>query len=165
MSKHSNVSAEHQQAVQNERQATGLRVAVIAGRFNDFIVEPLLNGAVGLLEQHGAKRDAIKVLRVPGAFELPLVAQKLAASGRFDAVIALGAVIRGDTPHFEFVAGECAAGLARVALDTGVPVIFGVLTTDTVEQASDRAGGKHGNKGADAALTAIEMVRLLRDLP
>ncbi len=165
MSKHSNVSAEHQQAVQNERQATGLRVAVIAGRFNDFIVEPLLNGAVGLLEQHGAQRDAIKVLRVPGAFELPLVAQKLAASGRFDAVIALGAVIRGDTPHFEFVAGECAAGLARVALDTGVPVIFGVLTTDTVEQASDRAGGKHGNKGADAALTAIEMVRLLRDLP
>ena len=105
------------------------------------------------------------MLRVPGAFELPLVAQKLAASGRFDAVIALGAVIRGDTPHFDFVAGECAAGLARVALDTGVPVIFGVLTTDTVEQASDRAGGKHGNKGADAALTAIEMVRLLRDLP
>ena len=151
--------------MQNERHAQGLRVAIIAGRFNDFIVEPLLSGAVELLEQHGAQRDAIKVLRVPGAFELPLVAQKLAASGRFDAVIALGAVIRGDTPHFDFVAGECAAGLARVALDTGVPVIFGVLTTDTVEQASDRAGGKHGNKGADAALTAIEMVRLLRDLP
>jgi 6,7-dimethyl-8-ribityllumazine synthase len=165
MSKHSSVSAEHQRAVQNERQAQGLRVAIIAGRFNDFIVEPLLNGAVSLLEQHGAQRDAIKVLHVPGAFELPLVAQKLAASGRFDAVIALGAVIRGDTPHFDFVAGECAAGLARVALDTGIPVIFGVLTTDTVEQASDRAGGKHGNKGADAALTAIEMVRLLRDLP
>jgi 6,7-dimethyl-8-ribityllumazine synthase len=165
MSKHSSVSAEHQQAVQGERQAQGLRVAVIAGRFNDFIVEPLVTGAVGLLEQHGAQRDAIKVLRVPGAFELPLVAQKLAASGRFDAVIALGAVIRGDTPHFDFVAGECAAGLARVALDTGVPVIFGVLTTDTVEQASDRAGGKHGNKGAEAALTAIEMVRLLRELP
>ena len=165
MSKHSSVSAEHQQAGQNERHAQGLRVAIVAGRFNDFIVEPLLSGAVELLEQHGAQRDAIKVLRVPGAFELPLVAQKLAASGRFDAVIALGAVIRGDTPHFDFVAGECAAGLARVALDTGVPVIFGVLTTDTVEQASDRAGGKHGNKGADAALTAIEMVRLLRDLP
>ena len=165
MSRHSSVSAEHRQAVQNERHAQGLRVAIIAGRFNDFIVEPLLSGAVELLEQHGAQRDAIKVLRVPGAFELPLVAQKLAASGRFDAVIALGAVIRGDTPHFDFVAGECAAGLARVALDTGVPVIFGVLTTDTVEQASDRAGGKHGNKGADAALTAIEIVRLLRDLP
>ena len=165
MSKHSSVAAEHQQAVQGERQAAGLRVAVIAGRFNDFIVEPLLSAAVELLQQHGAQRDAIKVLRVPGAFELPLVAQKLAASGRLDAVIALGAVIRGDTPHFDFVAGECAAGLARVALDTGVPVIFGVLTTDTVEQASDRAGGKHGNKGADAALTAIEMVRLLRDLP
>ena len=164
MSKHSSVSAQHQQAAQSERQAAGLRVAIIAGRFNDFIVEPLLNGAVELLVQHGAQRDAVQVLRVPGAFELPLVAQKLAASGRFDAVIALGAVIRGDTPHFDFVAGECAAGLARVALDTGVPVIFGVLTTDTVEQASDRAGGKHGNKGAEAALTAIEMVQLLRDL-
>lgn len=165
MSKHSGVSAHHQQAAQGERQAQGLRVAIIAGRFNDFVVEPLLSGALGLLEQHGALREAIKVLRVPGAFELPLVAQKLAASGAFDAVIALGAVIRGDTPHFDFVAGECAAGLARVALDTGVPVIFGVLTTDTVQQAKDRAGGKLGNKGAEAALTAIDMVRLLRALP
>ena len=164
MSKHSSVAAERQQSMQGERLAQGMRVAVIAGRFNDFIVEPLLNGALGLLEQHGADRKAIKVLRVPGAFELPLVAQKLAGSRRYDAVIALGAVIRGDTPHFDFVAGECAAGLSRVALDTGVPVIFGVLTTDTVEQATDRAGGKHGNKGAEAALSAIEMVHLLRDL-
>ncbi len=163
MSKHSSVAAGRQQALQGERQAQGMRIAIIAGRFNEFIVEALLSGAVDLLEQHGADRGAVKVLHVPGAFELPLVAQKLAASGRFDAVIALGAVIRGDTPHFEFVAGECAAGLSRVALDTGVPVIFGVLTTDTIEQASDRAGGKHGNKGAEAALTAIEMVRLLRD--
>jgi 6,7-dimethyl-8-ribityllumazine synthase len=164
MSEHSSVAAERQRTLEGERLARGIRVAIVAARFNDFIVEPLLSAAVELLYKHGADQGAIKVLHVPGAFELPLAAQKLAQSGRYDALIALGAVIRGDTPHFDYVAGECAAGLQRVSLDTGVPVIFGVLTTNTVEQATDRAGGKHGNKGADAALTAIEMVALLRSL-
>jgi 6,7-dimethyl-8-ribityllumazine synthase len=164
MSQHSSVAADRQRKIEGERLARGMRVAIVAARFNDFIVEPLLNGAVQLLQKHGAEQRAIKVVHVPGAFELPLVAQKLAKSRHYDAVIALGAVLRGDTPHFDYVAGECAAGLLRVSLDTGVPVIFGVLTTDTVEQATDRAGGKHGNKGADAALTAIEMVALLRSL-
>jgi len=164
MSQHSSVAADRQRKIVGERLARGMRVAIVAARFNHFIVEPLLNGAVQLLQNHGAEQRAIKVVHVPGAFELPLVTQKLAKSRHFDAVIALGAVVRGDTPHFDYVAGECAAGLLRVSLDTGVPVIFGVLTTDTVEQATDRAGGKHGNKGADAALTAIEMVALIRSL-
>ena len=164
MSQHSSVAADRQRKLEGERLARGMRVAIVAARFNDFIVEPLLNGAVQLLQKHGAEQRAIKIVHVPGAFELPLVAQKLAKSRHYDAVIALGAVVRGDTPHFDYVAGECAAGLLRVSLDTSVPVIFGVLTTDTVEQATDRAGGKHGNKGADAALTAIEMVALLRSL-
>ena len=164
MSEHSSVAADRQRKIVGERLARGMRVAIVAARFNHFIVEPLLNGAVQLLQNHGAEQRAIKVVHVPGAFELPLVTQKLAKSRHFDAVIALGAVVRGDTPHFDYVAGECAAGLLRVSLDTGVPVIFGVLTTDTVEQATDRAGGKHGNKGADAALTAIEMVALIRSL-
>ena len=164
MSQHSSVASDRQRQLKSEKLARGMRVAIVAARFNDFIVGPLLKGAVGLLQEHGAEERSIKVLHVPGAFELPLVAQKLAKSRHYDAVIALGAVVRGDTPHFDYVAGECAAGLMRVSLDTGLPVIFGVLTTDTVEQATDRAGGKHGNKGADAALTAIEMVALLRSL-
>ena len=164
MSQHSSVASDRQRQLKSEKLARGMRVAIVAARFNDFIVGPLLKGAVGLLQEHGAEERSIKVLHVPGAFELPLVAQKLAKSRHYDAVIALGAVVRGDTPHFDYVAGECAAGLMRVSLDTGLPVIFGVLTTDTVEQATDRAGGKHGNKGADAALTAIEMVTLLRSL-
>ncbi|NNM61729.1 MAG: 6,7-dimethyl-8-ribityllumazine synthase [Steroidobacteraceae bacterium] len=150
--------------IEGDLSVRDLRVACVAARFNDFIVEPLLRGALDALGRHGVGKDGIDVVRVPGAFELPIVVRKLAASGRYDALIALGAVIRGDTPHFDYVAGECAAGLARIALDSGVPVAFGVLTTDTVEQASDRAGGKAGNKGADAALTAIEMVALLRKL-
>jgi 6,7-dimethyl-8-ribityllumazine synthase len=145
-------------------RANGLRIAIAAARFNDFIVGPLLRGALDALARNGAAPGDITVARVPGAFELPLVARSMALSKRFDAVIALGAVIRGDTPHFDYVAGECAAGLTRVALDSGVPIIFGVLTTDSVEQANDRAGGKEGNKGADAALTAVEMVSLLRKL-
>lgn len=165
MSRHSSVGSSRQQADQRQRRARGLRVGIVAGRFNDFIVAPLLEGAVELLLAHGAARRDVAVWRVPGAFELPLAAQRLARSGRFDAVIALGAVIRGDTPHFDFVAGECAAGLMRASLDTGVPVIFGVLTTDTEKQARARAGGRHGNKGAEAALTAIDMVQLLRDMP
>jgi 6,7-dimethyl-8-ribityllumazine synthase len=142
--------------------AEDLRFACIAARFNEFVVEPLLQGAVDTLRRHGVPAARIDVVRVPGAFEIPLTVRKLAASGRYDALIALGAVIRGDTPHFDYVAGECASGLARVALESGLPVAFGVLTTDTVEQATDRAGGKDGNKGADAALTAIEMANLLR---
>ncbi len=156
--------SENIKIIEGDLSVRDLRVACVAARFNDFIVEPLLRGALDALGRHGVGKDGIDVVRVPGAFELPIVVRKLAASGRYDALIALGAVIRGDTPHFDYVAGECAAGLARIALDSGVPVAFGVLTTDTVEQASDRAGGKAGNKGADAALTAIEMVALLRKL-
>ncbi len=150
--------------IEGELAAAGLRIACIAARFNEFVVDPLVEGAVATLRRHGVPASHIEVIRVPGAFEIPLVARKLALSGRYDALIALGAVIRGDTPHFDYVAGECAAGIARAALDSGVPVAFGVLTTDTLEQATDRAGGKDGNKGADAALTAIEMANLLRRL-
>jgi 6,7-dimethyl-8-ribityllumazine synthase len=142
--------------------AENLRFACVAARFNEFVVEPLLQGAIDTLQRHGVAAERIDVVRVPGAFEIPLAVRKLAGSGRYDALIALGAVIRGDTPHFDYVAGECASGLSRVALETGLPVAFGVLTTDTVAQATDRAGGKDGNKGADAALTAIEMANLLR---
>jgi 6,7-dimethyl-8-ribityllumazine synthase len=147
--------------------ATGMRIAIVAGRFNDHITKPLLDGALGALAAAGL--DAVPVHWVPGAFEIPLVAQRLAGSGEFDAVICLGAVIRGDTPHFDFVAGECAAGIARVSLDTGVPVVFGVLTTDTLEQALARVGqgevgGLSVNKGDESARTAVEMVSLLRQL-
>ena len=140
--------------------ATGMRVAIVAGRFNEHITRPLLAGARKVLEQHGA--DPAPVYWVPGAFEIPLLAKKLADSGRCDAVVCLGAVIRGDTPHFEYVAGECARGLMQVGLETGVPVVFGVLTTDDLDQALARAGGPVGNKGEESALTAIEMVAHLR---
>jgi 6,7-dimethyl-8-ribityllumazine synthase len=143
--------------------ATGMRIAVVAGRFNDHITMPLLEGALGTLR--GAGLDDVPVHWVPGAFEIPLVAQRLAVSGDCDAVICLGAVIRGDTPHFDFVAGECAAGIARVSLDTGVPVVFGVLTTDDLDQALARCGGAVGNKGEESAATAVEMVNLLQQLP
>jgi 6,7-dimethyl-8-ribityllumazine synthase len=124
----------------------------------------LIRGALDALKRHGATEKQIEIVRVPGAFDIPIVVRKLALSRRYDAVIALGAVVRGQTPHFDYVAGECASGLARIALETGVPVAFGVLTTDTMEQAVDRAGGKAGNKGADAALAAVEMANLLRRL-
>jgi 6,7-dimethyl-8-ribityllumazine synthase len=137
------------------------RIAIVASRFNGFIVEQLVEGARDALSRRGVEPS---LLWVPGAFELPLAADRLAASGRFDAVIALGAVIRGGTPHFEYVAGACANGLARVALDRGVPVSFGVLTTDDVEQALARAGTGEGNKGFDAAVTALEMVATLHAL-
>jgi 6,7-dimethyl-8-ribityllumazine synthase len=139
-----------------------MKIAVVASRFNRFIVDQLLAGAQDAMERHGIEPSRQSVVWVPGAFELPLLADRLAASGGFDAVIALGAVIRGGTPHFDYVAGECAAGLRQVALDRGVPVIFGVLTTDTVEQALERAGTGEGNKGFDAALAAMEMVATLR---
>ena len=143
----------------------GLRIAIAASRFNDFITERLLAGASDGLLRHGVDEGSITVAWAPGAFELPLVAQRLASSGEYDAVICIGAVIRGATGHYEHVAGQCAAGIERVQLDTGVPVIFGVLTCDTLEQAINRAGGKAGNKGFEAAVTAVEMVNLLRRLP
>jgi len=138
------------------------RIAVVAARFNRFIVDQLVAGADDAFERQGIPADSRTLVWVPGAFELPLMASQLAASGRFDAIVALGAVIRGGTPHFDYVAGTCADGLARVALDYGLPVVFGVLTTDDVEQALERAGTGEGNKGFDAALTALEMIGTLR---
>jgi 6,7-dimethyl-8-ribityllumazine synthase len=140
------------------------RYALVAARFNGFVVEALVAGARDVLLRHGVKDSAIELVRVPGAWELAQVVGKLAASGRYAAVVALGAVIRGATPHFDYVAGECAKGLARVAQETGVPVAFGVLTTDRIEQAIERAGTKAGNKGADAAMAALEMASLYRQL-
>ena len=137
------------------------RIAVIASRFNRFIVDQLVAGAEDALERRGVAPARRTLVWVPGAFELPLLASRLAASGRYDAVIALGAVIRGGTPHFDYVAGTCADGLARVALDHGLPVVFGVLTTDDVEQALERAGTGEGNKGFDAAMTALDMIETL----
>ena len=136
------------------------RFVLVAGRFNGFVVEALVNGARDTLVRHGVAADAIDLVRVPGAWEIPQAAQRLAKSGKYAAVIALGAVIRGATPHFDYVAGEAAKGLAAAAHESGVPVAFGVLTTDTIEQAIERAGTKAGNKGADAALAALEMVNL-----
>lgn len=149
---------------EGELQIEGARFGVIASRFNAFIVEHLVTGALDALKQHGIGDDAVDVVRVPGAYELPLAAKIMAKRGRYDAIIALGCVIRGATAHFELVAGECARGLAQVALDFDLPVAFGVLTTDTIEQAIERAGAKSGNKGGDAARTALEMVSLLRKL-
>ena len=141
------------------------RFALIAARFNSAIVEPLIAGALDGLKRHGVADDAIDVVWVPGSYEIPLVAKRLAVGGRYAALICLGAVIRGDTDHYDYVAGEAAKGIAQASLATGVPVIFGILTCDTLEQAINRAGAKAGNKGFDAALTAIEMVNLLRNLP
>ena len=137
------------------------RFALVASRFNSFVVESLIAGAVDTLRRHGVADAQITLVRSPGAFELPLVVQKVAASGNYDAIVALGAVIRGGTPHFEYVAGECTKGIAQVSLASGLPVAFGVLTVDTIEQAIERAGTKAGNKGAEAALSALEMVSLL----
>jgi len=143
----------------------GLRVAIVCGRFNDLITERLLAGARDGLLRHGVDEASVTVAWAPGAFEIPLVAKQLAASGSYDAVITLGAVIRGATGHYEMVAGQCAAGIQRAQMDTGVPVVFGVLTVDTIEQAIERAGTKAGNKGYESAETAIEMADLLRQLP
>jgi len=140
------------------------RYGIVAGRFNGFITESLLKGALDGLRRHGVDEDRIDVVWVPGAFEIPLVARKMAASGRYDAVICLGCVIRGATPHFDYVAGEAASGIAVAARDTGVPVIFGVLTTENLEQAIERAGTKAGNRGWDAALAALEMADVMRRL-
>ncbi|HSL57002.1 MAG TPA: 6,7-dimethyl-8-ribityllumazine synthase [Acidimicrobiales bacterium] len=142
----------------------GLRIAVVVSRWNELITTPLLDGAVRTLRRHGVADDDIEVAWVPGSFEIPLAARAIAASGRVQAVVALGAVIRGATGHYDHVAGQCAAGLQRAQLDTGVPCVFGVLPTETIEQAVERAGTKAGNKGSEAALTAIEMATLLAEL-
>jgi 6,7-dimethyl-8-ribityllumazine synthase len=149
---------------EGQLSAAGLRFAIVISRFNSFITERLLAGAMDALARTGASPDAIDVVKVPGSWEIPLVAGELARQKRHDAVICLSAVIRGDTPHFDYVAAEAAKGIAHVSVDSGVPVAFGVLTTNTLEQAIDRAGAKGGNKGFDAAMTAVEMANLLRSL-
>lgn len=151
--------------IEGDFQAAGqARIGIVLSRFNAFIVERLLDGARDSLLRHGVQEDNITVARVPGAYELPLAAQHMGRSGRYDAIIALGCVIRGATPHFDYVAAEAAKGLAQVQMDQGIPVAFGVLTTDSIEQAIERAGTKAGNKGADAAMSALEMISLLRSL-
>ncbi|MBR7553596.1 6,7-dimethyl-8-ribityllumazine synthase [Allobacillus sp. GCM10007491] len=143
---------------------TGLKVAIVVGRFNEFINERLLDGAVSALKRHGVDENDIEVAWVPGAYEIPLAAKKLAETKKYDALVTLGSVIRGATPHFEYVSGEVSSGVAAVSKETGVPTIFGVLTTDTIEQAIERAGTKAGNKGYDCAIAAIEMANLLQEI-
>jgi 6,7-dimethyl-8-ribityllumazine synthase len=150
--------------LEGQLTAQGLRFAIVVSRFNSLVTQRLLEGALDALRRHGADENAITVVYVPGSFEIPLVAKRLAQSGAFDAVICLGCIIRGDTPHFEYVASEAAKGIAQVALETGVPTIFGVVTADTLEQALERAGAKAGNRGFEAAMTAMEMANLMRQL-
>lgn len=150
--------------IEGNLRGDGKKLGIIVARFNSFISEKLLDGAVDSLVRSGVKEEDIDVARVPGAFEIPLIAQNMAKSGKYDAVICLGTVIRGATPHFDYVAGEVAKGTAQVMLDTGVPVLFGVLTTETIEQAIERAGSKAGNKGSDVAVAALEMISLLAAL-
>ncbi|MFA5339589.1 MAG: 6,7-dimethyl-8-ribityllumazine synthase [Candidatus Omnitrophota bacterium] len=150
--------------VEGQLIAKGKKFAIVVSRFNDFISKRLLEGAIDTLLRHGAKEGEIEAVWVPGAFEIPVVANKIAKSKKFDAVICIGAVIKGSTPHFEYVAGEAAKGVAKVSLDTGIPVIFGVITAENLEQAIERAGTKDGNKGRDAAISAIEMVNLLENI-
>ena len=148
------------QHIEGDFRSNNGRYGILVTSFKSFIVDSLLNGAIDALKRHGIKESQIKVYHVPGAYELPLVAKRLAQSEQFEALIALGAVIRGGTPHFDYVAGECAKGIGQVSLDTGLPISFGVLTTDSIEQAIERAGTKAGNKGAEAAMTALELVNL-----
>jgi 6,7-dimethyl-8-ribityllumazine synthase len=145
--------------------AEGLKIAIVIARFNEFITRRLLGGAMDALQRHGGDEKQVEVAWVPGSFEIPLVAQKMAASGKYDAVICLGAVIRGATPHFEYVASEAAKGIAQASMQTGVPVIYGIVTADTIEQAVERAGTKAGNRGFDAAVSAMEMANLVNQLP
>jgi len=151
--------------IQGSYQGEGRKFALIVARFNEFIAGKLVDGALDGLTRHGVTEDDVTVVRVPGAFEIPLAALHVAASGEFDAVICLGAIIRGHTPHFDYVAAEASKGVAQASLDTGVPILFGIITADTLEQAIDRAGAKSGNKGFDAALAAIEMANLISELP
>ena len=150
--------------IEGELQGQGLKFCIIVSRFNDFITSRLLDGALDALIRHGVSEDDIEVVRVPGSFEIPLIAKKAALRASYDAIICLGTVIRGATPHFDYVAAEVSKGIASASMDTGVPMSFGVLTTDTIEQAIERAGTKSGNKGWDAALSAIEMARLIKKL-
>ena len=150
--------------IEGELQAKGIKFGIIVSRFNDFITSRLLDGAVDALVRHGAKEDDIEVVKVPGSFEIPLVAKRMASKGTYNAVICLGTVIRGATPHFDYVASEVSKGVAAASLETGVPIAFGVITSDTIEQAIERAGTKAGNKGWDAAITAIEMAQVLKKI-
>jgi 6,7-dimethyl-8-ribityllumazine synthase len=158
----------HQEAamkvIEGKLQARDLKFGIVLSRFNDFITSRLLDGAVDGLVRHGAIEKDIEVVRVPGSFEIPMVAKKMAASGKYDALICLGTVIRGATPHFDYVAAEVSKGIASASLETGVPIAFGVITSDTIEQAVERAGSKSGNKGWDAAMTAIEMAQVVKQL-
>jgi 6,7-dimethyl-8-ribityllumazine synthase len=164
MNKQGDVRMSKVKVYEGNLSAEGGKFALVASRFNSFIVDQLEAGAIDALIRHGAKKEDVHLVKAPGAFELPIVVQKLAASKKYDAIIALGAVIRGGTPHFEYVAGECVKGIAQVSLQYSIPVSFGVLTVDTLEQAIERAGTKAGNKGAEAALSAIEMVSLFNSL-
>lgn len=150
--------------VEGEFSGASANFVILVARFNSFIVDSLLDGALDALKRHGVSENSITIIKVPGAFELPLVAQKAAKTGKYDAIIALGAVIRGGTPHFDYVAGECTKGLGQVSLNNEIPMAFGVLTVDSIEQAIERAGTKAGNKGADAAMTALEMISVMRKL-
>lgn len=150
--------------IEGELQAKGLKFGIIVGRFNDFITGRLLDGALDALRRHGVDEKDIEVVKVPGSFEIPLVARKLALKGSYNAVICLGAVIRGATPHFEYVSAEVSKGIASASMETGIPIAFGVITADTIEQAVERAGTKSGNKGWDAAITAIEMAQVMKKL-
>ncbi|MFV1956536.1 MAG: 6,7-dimethyl-8-ribityllumazine synthase [bacterium] len=150
--------------IEGKLDATGLKVAVVASRFNDFITGKLIEGALDCLVRHGAEEAGISVYRVPGSFELPLTAQKIARSGEVDAIVCLGALIRGQTPHFDYIASEVTKGIAQITLESGLPVTFGVIMADSLEQAIDRAGAKTGNKGFEAAASAIEMANLLREI-
>lgn len=154
----------HIKTIEGKLSAQGLRIAIVASRFNDIIVDRLVGGAVDYLGRHGLERENMTLVRIPGAFELPLVCQKLARSGKYDGIVALGAVIRGATPHFDFVANEATKGLAHISLETGVPVGFGLLTTENIEQAVERAGSKAGNKGVDAAAAMLETIRVLEQI-
>lgn len=145
-------------------KANGFRFALVVSRFNEFITNKLVEGALDALNRHGAKKDSIVIVKVPGSFEIPMVASKLAASGAYDAVVCLGSLIRGDTPHFEYIASEVAKGIAMASMETKIPIIYGVLTTDSIEQAVERAGTKAGNRGYDAAVNAMEMVNLLKQI-
>ncbi len=150
--------------IEGKLTAEGMRIGLLVSRFNSFVSDRLVEGAIDALQRHGADKDNIVVVRVPGAFEIPPAAKHMAASGRFDAIVCLGAVIRGATPHFDYVSAEVSKGVAMVSMESGIPVSFGVLTTDTLEQAIERAGSKSGNKGFDAAMAAIEMANLYKSL-
>ncbi|MCX5719721.1 MAG: 6,7-dimethyl-8-ribityllumazine synthase [Nitrospirae bacterium] len=150
--------------IEGELQANGLRFGIVVSRFNDFITSKLLDGALDALLRHGALEEDINIIRVPGSFEIPMIARKMALKGTYNAIICLGTVIRGATPHFDYIAAEVSKGIASASMETGVPIAFGIITSDTIEQAVERAGTKSGNKGWDAAITAIEMAQLLKKL-